>query len=44
MCQSADTYYNLGHATDPIYIFGYNSEGPVYEIQYPWGVDWRYTH
>ena len=42
VCQHADQYYNCGKATSPIYIFNYNFNSAVYQIQYLWGVDWRY--
>lgn len=41
VCQHADQYYNLGHASDPIYLFNYHFDSFMYQIQYPWGVDWR---
>lgn len=42
VCQHADQYYNLGHASNPVYLFNYHFDSFVYQIQYLWGVEWRW--
>ena len=52
ICQKADSFYSLGDASEPIFLWDYyyglgdpkkikNAEFPGFQVQYPWGDSWR---
>ena len=52
ICQKADMFYNLGDASEPIFLWDYyyelgdpkkikNADFPGFQVQYPWGDSWR---